>query len=705
MPDRVALKANRVMVVTDELGDILPDTEEHLGIYLDDTRFVSRFHLRFGNKAPVLLSYAAENAAVAIFRLVNATLRQEEGKDAIPRQSISIRRTRFVTDGLHERIEFENFAPGPRRVECALSFDSDFRDLFDVRAHKRRRLGVLQEPVANGNEVLFEYHGADGVRRLTRFSFDPAPDVLERRRAVYQLDLAHGEITSITIDVVPGYDEKRRRRRPGFDRELEALQAEEESWHEVCSRYRADDRTLNDGLIRRSEIDLGALTERLDTGMFPVAGLPFFAAPFGRDSIITSIESMSMNPGLALGTLRYLASHQGRVVNPELGEEPGKILHELRLGELANLKKIPFSPSFQSIDATPLYLVLLAETMRWLDDGALFEELLPATMLALEWIDTYGDFDGDGFVEYRERGHGWKDSYDSLLYPDGRPVRLPAALVEVQGYVYRARAELAEVFERLGNERVAAELRRKANALRKRFEAAYWLPDEEFYAQALDGDKQPAGGVSSNVGHCLWAGILSPKRAKTVAQRLLAPDMFSGWGVRTLTAQSPNYNPMSYHNGTVWPHDNALIVGGLRRYGLDEEAAKLVSVLFEAGLAVPRFQLPELYCGFLRDRRFDSAPAQYLLANIPQAWSTAATFYLLENVLGIRPDAAGKRIAIAPIPVPWLRRLSVQGMRIGTGRLSIGVKYDELGGASVDVREAPDGFEVDTNGVADREAA
>src|ERR687883_763903 len=230
MPDRVALKANRVMVVTDELGDILPDTEEHLGIYLDDTRFVSRFHLRFGNKQPVLLSYSAENAAVAIFQLVNATLRQEEGKDIIPRQSISIRRARFVTDGLHERLEIENCAPGARRVECALAFDADFRDLFDVRARKRRRLGVLEEPVVDGNEVLFEYQGADGVRRLTRFSFDPAPDVLERGRAVYRLDLAHGEITTITIDVVPGDDEKRRRKRSAFGRELERLQADEESW-------------------------------------------------------------------------------------------------------------------------------------------------------------------------------------------------------------------------------------------------------------------------------------------------------------------------------------------------------------------------------------------------------------------------------------------------------------------------------------------
>src|SRR5438105_5025082 len=394
MPNRVALKSNRVMMVTDPLGDILPDHEDNLGIYLDDTRFVSRFHLKFGNKSPVLLSYSAENGAVATIRLVNAALRQHEGKEMIPRQSISIRRTRFISDGLHERIQIENCAPGPTSVACSLSFDADFRDLFDVRSGRRRTLGVLQEPQVTSNDVVFEYHGADGVKRLTHFSFEPRPDSLDRGQAVYQLALEHGQVASITIDVVPGFDRKRRRKRSNFDRELELLQADEESWHRTCTRYSAEDRTFTDGLIRRSKIDLGALTERLDTGVFPVAGLPFFAAPFGRDSIITSLECMSFNPDLALGTLRYLASRQGRVENRERAEEPGKILHELRLGELANLKKIPFSPSFHSIDSTPLYLVLLAEMMRWLGDcdGDVFDELLPATMLALEWIDTYGDF-------------------------------------------------------------------------------------------------------------------------------------------------------------------------------------------------------------------------------------------------------------------------------------------------------------------------
>ena len=449
------------------------------------------------------------------------------------------------------------------------------------------------------NDVVFEYHGADGVKRLTHFSFEPRPDSLDRGQAVYQLALEHGQVASITIDVVPGFDRKRRRKRSNFDRELELLQAEEVSWHRTCTRYSAEDRTFTDGLIRRSKIDLGALTERLDTGVFPVAGLPFFAAPFGRDSIITSLECMSFNPDLALGTLRYLASRQGRVENRERAEEPGKILHELRLGELANLKKIPFSPSFHSIDSTPLYLVLLAEMMRWLGDGDVFDELLPATMLALEWIDTYGDFDGDGFIEYRKGGHGWKDSHDSLLHRDGSAVKLPVALVEVQAYAYWARAELADVFDRRGHGAVAAELRQKAEALRERFEAAYWLEDEQFYAQALDGDKRPAGGISSNVGHCLWAGILAPQRAKAVADRLLAPDMFCGWGVRTLTAQSPNYNPMSYHNGTVWPHDNSLIALGLRRYGYDEAASRLAQcILTAAEYFLGR--LPETFAGYSR---------------------------------------------------------------------------------------------------------
>ena len=406
-----------------------------------------------------------------------------------------------------------------------------------------------------------------------------------------------------------------------------------------------------------------------------------------------------LNPEIARGTLRYLAQQPGRRIDPAREEEPGKILHEVRYGELANLKQIPHTPYYGSVDSTPLFLVCAVEMMDWLNDQDLFVELLPALLNALAWVDRYGDADQDGFVEYAERAsggvrnQGWKDSSDSLLYPDGRPVELPAALVEVQGYVYQAKVGLSRILERLGQSALAERLAGEAAELRRRFELKFWLDAEQFYAQGLDRHKSPISSITSNPAHCLWAGIIDPERAELLRDRLMAPDMFSGWGIRTLSTDSPHYNPMSYHNGTVWPHDNSIAVAGLRRYRHADAAGQVIDGIMEAGIRMPNHRLPELFCGFRRDTRYNNGPAEYLVSCNPQAWGAGAAFHLLQTALGIVPDTTAGRVYLNPIPFGQASSVEVRGMRLGNGKLSFKVGYNG-GRPHVEVLEKPDDLTV-----------
>src|SRR3989442_1347551 len=431
-----------------------------------------------------------------------------------------------------------------------------------------------------------------------------------------------------------------------------------------------------------------------------MAGLPWFSAPFGRDALIASLQTLGLNPDIASGTLSYLAADQGTKVDPSRDEQPGKILHERRFGELANLKQIPHTPYYGSVDSTPLFLVTLVELMDWVNDRDLFVELLPAMSAALDWIDKYGDLDHDGFVEYGDhaprgiRNQGWKDSHDSLLMPGGKPAERPIALVEVQGYVYHAKAGLARILDRLGETGAAQQLAIEAGDLRRRFEQHFWQDDHQFYAQALDGAKELVPSITSNPVHCLSSRIGDAERADIVTDRLLAPDMFSGWGIRTLSAGSPHYNPMSYHNGTIWPHDNSLIAAGLRRYGHTEAAQQVVTGILEAGIRMPSFRLPELFCGFGRDTRFGTGPAEYLVSCNPQAWGAGAAFHLLQTALGIFPDTTAGRVFLSPMPIPLARSVEVRGMRVGAGHLSFPGTYDggppegDIAGAAQGIREA-----------------
>jgi len=691
----VVLKENRIMMVSDEMGDIPADNTKGLGLYFSDTRFLSAYEFRLNRLQPILLSASVDESYVATFQMVNPVLLLDEGKRRIPQQSISIRRSRFIYGGLHERIGLQNCGREEIDIECSLRINADFRDMFDVRGYKRQLAGTMRPVELGTQELTFTYEGQDGLLRRTEVIVNRPISDHHDDTLTWHFHLTSKETITLVVDIIPLIGEDEPMLSYLYDDALQALQRSYRRWNDNTTAIKTDNAFLDRGLLRRSQMDLRILLEEFDTGLFPMAGIPWFSAPFGRDALITSIQTLMLNPEIARGTLRYLAQHQGRNLDPAREEEPGKILHEVRYGELANLKMIPHTPYYGSVDSTPLFLVCAVEMMDWLNDQDLFVELLPSLLQALSWVDRYGDVDQDGFVEYAERAsggvrnQGWKDSSDSLLYPDGRPAELPAALVEVQGYIYQAKVGLSRILDRLGQTRLAEKLAREAGELRRRFELKFWLDDEQFYAQALDRQKVPIKSITSNPAHCLWAGIIDPERAEILRDRLLAPDMFSGWGIRTLSSESVHYNPMSYHNGTVWPHDNSIAVAGLRRYRHAEAASQVIEGIMEAGVRMPNYRLPELFCGFRRDQRYNNGPAEYLVSCNPQAWGAGAAFQLMQTALGIVPDSTAGRLYLNPIPFGQARSVEVHGMRIGSGKLSFKVSYNG-GRPQVDVKEKPD---------------
>jgi glycogen debranching enzyme len=696
---RVVLKENRIMMVSDEMGDIPAGNTTGLGLYFSDTRFLSAYEFRLSRLEPILLSSSVDESYVATFQMVNPVLMLDEGKRRIPQQSLSIRRSRFIYGGLHERIGVQNCGHEAVDIECSLRFDADFRDMFDVRGYKEQYRGTIRPLEAGDRGLTFTYDGRDGLMRRTEVVVNRAPASQQDSALTWQFHLESKETITLVVDVIPLIGENESTLSYLYDDALQALQASYRRWHDNTSRIRTDNAFLDRGLLRRSQMDMRILLEEYESGLYPMAGIPWFSAPFGRDALIASIQTLMINPEVARGTLRYLSQHQGRRVDTSREEEPGKILHEVRYGELANLKLIPHTPYYGSVDSTPLFLVCAVEMMDWLNDQDLFVELLPSILSALKWVDQYGDSDHDGFVEYAERAsggvrnQGWKDSSDSLLYPDGRPAELPVALVEVQGYVYQAKVGLSRIFERLGQSAMAERLSREAAELRRRFELSFWLDQEQFYAQGLDRNKTPIRSITSNPAHCLWAGIIDPERAEILRDRLMAPDMFSGWGIRTLSSDSPHYNPMSYHNGTIWPHDNSIAAAGLRRYRHTEAAGQVIEGIMEAGIRMPDYRLPELFCGFRRDMQYNNGPAEYLVSCNPQAWGAGAAFHLMQTALGIVPDTTAGRVYVNPVPFGQARSVEIRGMRVGNGKLSFKVGYNG-GRPDVEVLEKPDDLEV-----------
>jgi len=634
-PDAVNVLEGSTFVVSDVRGDVQEGTVA--GFFHDDTRYLSTFLLTVDDHPLDSLTAGNINYFSAAFYLTNP------GMPGLKARSISVRRARFVGDGLNEEIWVKNHLDAPIRIRVRLQCAIDFADLFEVKSMDVEKQGALRiKPDEKSARLNFDYiNGPFSARAQIRSS---SPARVTDDGFLFELSLKPREEWKTQIEILvhqnDDFLEPMHRAFADPEREDELLL---KKWRDEVPRLRSAWDLLHH-VYRKSIVDLAALRLRADFGSdeywLPAAGLPWFMALFGRDTIITSYQSLWVGPELVRGALHALAEHQGKEINDFKDEQPGKMPHELRYGELTVLGLKPHSPYYGSCDATPLWLVLLSEYWRFTHDDACCHELRDNAMAALQWIDEFGDADGDGYVEYKTRStqgldnQGWKDSGDGITFADGRLAKAPIALAEIQGYVFDAKRRIAELAERVWkDDELAARLRRESEELAKRFERDFWMTGRGgYYALGLDEDKELIDSKTSNMGHLLWSGIVRPNRAAKVVKQLLGKDMFSGWGVRTLSTEDAAFNPIGYHTGTVWPHDNSIIAEGFARYGFRDEANKIILGMLEAARHTYH-RLPEAIAGYRREP--NAFPVRYPTACSPQAWATAAPFLFLKTLLGI----------------------------------------------------------------------
>jgi glycogen debranching enzyme len=672
-------KEGDMFLFADAEGNLDPDKAIGAGFYYKDCRFLSDFVMKVDGRDPLLLSTSADRAYMSHIDVANQDLYEgDDGEVTALQGTVNIRRTRVINGRLYERIRIRNYNETPVDLTVELSFGTDFADIFEVRGLKRTVRGKLAIPKADKGSAVFAYKGEDGVFRETRIAFELPPTQIDvegdRVVASWRVRLEHGEFEVIPITVEPRVDGAHAPPRP-FDNAVQDLRRSYEAWERSCTRIWTDNELYN-SLLTRGMRDLRALRTPTPPGDIVAAGIPWFVAPFGRDALMTCHQTLMLNPELTQTTLKVLAAYQADEVDEWRDAEPGKILHELRQGELAGAHIIPHTPYYGSIDSTPLWLLLFGTYYRWTGDLDFCRELLPNAERALAWVDQYGDRDGDGFLEYQRsspRGlanQGWKDSHNSVVHPDGRLAEPPIALSEVQAYVYLAKWRVAEVYDALGQPHRGAALRREAAELKARFNERFWVEEEEYFAMALDGAKRQVTTVTSNPAHGLYCDIVDPDKAGAMARRLLAPDMFSGWGIRTMSKSALAYNPMSYHNGSIWPHDNSFIGAGLKRYGHSKATNRVATAMFDMAVNVDYMRLPELFCGFTR--RAPNRPVAYPVACAPQAWAAGAPFLLLQAMLGISARAPENQVTInKPLLPPWLNMVELHNLRVGQSTISV----------------------------------
>jgi glycogen debranching enzyme len=664
--------------VFDVGGDILETPDEPLGFFHRDTRYLSRFELKIAGETPYCLnSYASEENAQLRVNLSNPDLTLHGGDLELARNSIQIERNWVIENAaLFHKVIVRNYARSKVAIRLDFLFGVDFADLFEVRGFRRRGRGVHWEPEADASSVTFTYQGLDGVRRFTSVVFEPAPERLEAGHATFAIVLKPDEMQELEARIVGQCEDAPGSQPPlRFDDALARRRAEIARYEAGWSKLTASSEQL-DWLLRRSSADLTSMIRYAPEGTFLMAGIPWFATLFGRDSILTALFALPFNPALAVGTLKTLAALQGSELNRERDEQPGKIVHEIRGGELAALGEVPFGRYYGSVDSTPLFLWLLGRYVAMTGDLELAEQLWNNAERALEWIDRWGDRDGDTYVEYLcENRHGlvnqgWKDSFDAISHADGTLARAPLALCEVQGYVYAAYVSIADVAARLGRKEQADRLTERAACLRSRFSRDFWLERERTVALALDADKKPCRVMASNAAHCLATGMLNREQAEALAERLMSDEMFTGWGVRTLGSDERRYNPMSYHNGSVWPHDNALAAAGLARIKGRRGVLRILDGLLGAARHLNTGSLPELFCGFPRDERM--GPVPYPVSCHPQAWSAASVFMIIQAMLGIEVRGFDRTLVIdSPVMPDWLDWIKIENLRVGDGAISL----------------------------------
>jgi glycogen debranching enzyme len=648
------LKQGDTFIVCDHRGGIVAAPGSPCGLFYKDTRHLSQFELRIDGEPPLLLGSAMRDDNIALITdLTNPDQPLADGETR-ERGRIHIRGTSLLWSGaLHYRVAVRNFDTRPHRLRLAFRFDADFADLFEVRGEKRSRRGTVSVAAPGRDAVHFRYQGLDSQTREIRLRFEPAPDDLDCDTAGYDLTLRPYERAFLYVQA--DCQEARPTAPLPFPAALrEATRALRQQTCRAASVETSN--TMLNQTLCRSVADLYMLTTETPQGPYPYAGIPWFSTVFGRDGIITALQTLWLDPTIAAGVLRFLAANQATRHDPAADAEPGKILHEMRESEMALLGEVPFRRYYGSVDSTPLFVMLAGAYFTRTGDIATIGALWPAIEAALRWIEVDGDRDGDGFVEYSRMSdlglanQGWKDSYDSIFHADGSLACGPIALCEVQGYVYAAQCAAADMARALDLPERAEALAVRAADLRAAFDRAFWLDDLQTYALALDGEKRPCRVRSSNAGHALLAGIALPERAPALAVTLMTPQSFSGWGVRTIASGQPRFNPMSYHDGSVWPHDNALIAMGLARYGRADAVSRIFEGLFATANYMEFGRLPELFCGF--PRRQQKGPTGYPVACSPQAWAAAAPLALVQATTGLHFDAQADEIRFVQPKLP-----------------------------------------------------
>ena len=721
------LKHGNLYLLTDPFGDIHPDSRG-LGLYHSDTRLLSCCALRVGGSRPVLLQGSMGANFRGSIQLTNPSADRNPDAKVHPEvdvagRTVGISRDRLIgNDGLDERVRIVNHAERDLAFSVELELGCDAADIFEVRGYPRPERGTLLPIALTSTRVTFRYDGLDGMRRSTHVAFSDAADAhgpIDARSddAVAQggsvwfrwdVNLPPGErrdlhwtIWSTTVRVGVGRvsDDERAQ---ASERALVATEAAAaghtdpavlfpepprisvddgttayHAWSRGTTAIQTDHELFNRTLAR-SLADLRLL---INDGPGPgqryvAAGVPWFTTLFGRDALISSLQALAFRPQIAMETLAVLAAYQATETDDWRDAEPGKILHELRIGEMAGSGELPHTPYYGSVDSTPLWLIVFGATFDWTGDRPFLDRYWPNALAALNWIDKYGDKDGDGLVEYERRSsrgllnQGWKDSGDAIRDREGRGPTMPVALAEVQGYVFDAKRRMAGLATVRGEADLAKRLLGEAEVLRRRFEDRFWVEDQRYYAMALDGEKRHLDAIASNAGHCLWSGIASPARARAVADRLMGPAMFSGWGIRTYAQGQPGYNPIGYHTGSVWPHDTSLIAAGLKRYGFNEESNRLVGRVFEAAQQFDEYRLPELFCGFDRDESAQAVP--YPVACSPQAWAAGASFLFVETMLGLRAHASANELELHHPTLPdWIGKITLTNLRVGDASVDL----------------------------------
>src|SRR5579875_463109 len=690
-PPGITISQGRIFMVTNQRGEIDPETDA--GVYAIDTRFICAYHLYINRQPWVLVNSGQQAFYASRVYLTNPKLSAEDGD--IEANTISLTIDRTVEEGIHEDFYIVNYACKRLRLFFQMELLADFADIFEVKSKRIVERGRIRTRWDQHNYRLSTSYDNEDFHRAVIYSI-PTPSVpieYANGRIIFEIELEPNQEWHTCGDIIlehgqhvrtPAHAHRQHNAPLSVDNPEPATEMlsflDQRQMHWLTTSPGLE--TPNDHvyrMYRQAVEDMGALRiYDLDVSQeewVPAAGVPRFVTFFGRDSLIVSLQAMCVSTGFARGALKRLSEYQASDRDDYHDAQPGKILHEIRFGELAHFHRIPHTPYYGSADATPLYLITLHETWKWTGDDDLLREHRGVAERCLSWIDHYGDLDGDGFQEYRTRSSqgyenmAWKDSGDAIVYPDGSQVRQPKAVCELQGYVFDAWMRMAEIFEHLGESERARNLIRKAGEMRERFERRFWCEDVGFYALTLDPDKRPVPSIASNPGHLLWSGIISRERAAKVVERLMQPDMWSGWGIRTLSARHPAYNPYSYQRGSVWPHDNGIIALGFKRYGFAAQAARLAQDIVAAARCFASYRLPELYAGI--QRRPGGFPVQYLGANVPQAWAAGSIFHALQAILGLQADAPHQRLYVDPVLPDWLPELRFNGIRVGAATVDL----------------------------------